>query len=495
MTAAVAKTEVYGLTFDVVPRDMHRPPSGNGSIPELYLVSPRRTTETFVASRIEPLIDRVQEIGDTGGRVYGLDLHLLLATILWADGERAQQIYQRLKRLVQQGTLLSLDITIARTAELFDRPILPGLNTPFSSFDDIQARANIIDTWGRRNEHGFSWPGPLGTSIDTLARIAITVIGWNGCNVDHDYLDHALTWTENNAPADLHEKSAHDNFRAAQTVLRDDGRFHPHYRQTITLRLAASAPGIQAFTSRINLPYVPRGLVIPDEPDHVLASIDLRSAELFALGHVWRRWYSDEEAGGQLLDDLASEFDTPSELGRLILQDMPDATPKLIREAGKFAGFASINLSRPTTISARLIEHFGCPTATFEAVQRGLRWYKKRYPIDAWHRDAKERRKEPFVLTPGGRAVKTGNPSETGGRIFQTYLAEAQNMALLALVETGIMPVLQLHDEIILSTPEGDIPRATKVYTDAVAAYMGGQEGLRVRVKIAPDRWSNLHEF
>lgn len=260
-------------------------------------------------------------------------------------------------------------------------------------------------------------------------------------------------------------------------ALDAEGRIHPHVNPvgTTTGRVSCSNPNLQTLPTRTDSGKLVKRLVAAS-PGHRLVIADYGQLEPRIA-----RWL----AGMPQVPDTH--------------QDLADRV-RITRQAAKILGLSILYGSGPDATAARL----RCPV---EAARSVIADYWAGMPeLRVWKREVEAEVSDAGVLTlPSGRmrhlpdAVGRKGPKASGALrqavnfMCQGAGADVMRVALASLWRDGAVPVLQVHDSIVLEVPTPDAQDAAE-YLERRMLAAGGRAGidaaLTVDVKIV-ERWES----
>jgi DNA polymerase-1 len=268
------------------------------------------------------------------------------------------------------------------------------------------------------------------------------------------------------------------------------GRIHASFHQAVTAtgRLSSSDPNLQNIPIRTEVGREIRRAFVA-EPGNELISADYSQIELRVLAHL-----SEDPA-------LIAAFKGGADIHRAVAAEVYGVAPAEVtdeqRSAAKMVNFGIIYGITPWGLAKRL-----GPGTSNERARQIIDDYKRRFSrIDAFlQRCVQEARDQGFVATVLGRRravpqVHSRNPAERalGERIaintvVQGSAADLIKLAMLR-VERAVRAagsparlVLQIHDELVLESPEADVPQISRIVADEMRSAMQLDVPLEVSV-------------
>ena len=265
-----------------------------------------------------------------------------------------------------------------------------------------------------------------------------------------------------------------------------EGRIHSSFRQTVaaTGRLSSSDPNLQNIPIRTQTGReIRKAFVAP--PGRQLVVADYSQIELRILAHL-----SGDEA---LMHAFAEGQDIHSATASKIFGVSPDLVSREMRFAAKRINFALLYGMAPFTLGKEL----GVSTSEAKSYVDSYfaQFPKVRACLDAIIAEARRTRE---VTTLFGRVrpipeIAASNPNVRGNAErmalnapFQGAAADIIKIAMIrlhtALSEAGLAArlVLQVHDELVLEAPSGEVPEVSRV----VREVMEGAAQLKVRLAV-----------
>jgi len=272
----------------------------------------------------------------------------------------------------------------------------------------------------------------------------------------------------------------------------EDGRIHTTFKdETRTGRLSSAEPNIQNIPVRTERGRVMRRFFIADE-GNVLADADYSQIELRVLARL-----SNDEA---MLDAFASGADIHAATAASVFGVPENAVTREMRGAAKAVNFGIIYGMGAFSLSKEI----GVP---FADAKRYIERYLEKYGgvRDYLEKTVEEARKNGFVRTLTGRIryipeIKTA----AGERIakntpIQGTAADIIKIAMIKVHERlkSELPsaklILQVHDELIVETPE-DTAEAAAALLSAEMTEAGKELGIDLPVDVKTGKsWYETH--
>lgn len=307
----------------------------------------------------------------------------------------------------------------------------------------------------------------------------------------HPVIDQVLRWR-------TVDKLINTYTEVLVAAIGPDGRIHPTFQQTVGAagRLITTEPDLQRTPVRTEeFREVREAFVASD--GNVLVSADFSQIELRVLAHV------TEDA------ELVSAYNEGRDIHRATASALfavaPDAVSAHQRDVGKTVNFATIYGQGPLALARQLAistaEARAYIAAFFERYAGVARW-RERIVSDAIVQG--------YVTTIHGRRryipeLFANDPSERsyGERIatnspIQGSAADLCKLAMLrvhrALRDAGASAelVLQIHDELLLDVPAGEVDAVVPLVRDAMQGAAALDVPLVVEVGVGPT-WASAH--
>ena len=307
----------------------------------------------------------------------------------------------------------------------------------------------------------------------------------------HPMIDKLLEWR-------VYTKLRSTYVDALPTLIAADGRLHTTFHQAVaaTGRLSSSDPNLQNIPIRTPLGRRIRRAFVAGDPDHVLLAADYSQIELRILAHV-----SGDE---HLRDAFARGADIHRETAaRVLHKDAADVTlgersmAKMVN-FGIAYGMSDFGLSSRVNIPRAEAQEF---INTYFATYSGISYYMLAIKEQA--------RTAGFVTTLLGRKrsipeLAARNPTlrAAGERMainmpIQGTAADIVKIAMIRLEERlraggfRARMLLQVHDELVLEAPRGEVDRLVPVLRETMESALPLDVPLTVDVKIGDD-WESM---
>ena len=307
----------------------------------------------------------------------------------------------------------------------------------------------------------------------------------------HPMIDKLLEWR-------IYTKLRSTYVEALPTLLADDGRLHTTFHQAVaaTGRLSSSDPNLQNIPIRTPLGRRIRRAFVAGAPDLTLVAADYSQIELRILAHV-----SGDE---HLRDAFARGADIHRETAARVLHKDPADVTLGERSMAKMVNFgiaygmSDFGLSSRANIPRAEAQEF---INTYFATYSGISYYMLAIKEQA--------RSQGFVTTLLGRKrhipeLSARNPTlrAAGERMainmpIQGTAADIVKIAMIRLDERlrdggfRARPLLQVHDELLLEVPRGEVDRLIPVLRDAMESALPLDVPLTVDVKVGDD-WDTM---
>lgn len=277
-----------------------------------------------------------------------------------------------------------------------------------------------------------------------------------------------------------------------------DGRIHPTFQQTVASsgRLITTEPDLQRTPVRTAEFREVREAFVASERC-VLVSADFSQIELRLLAHV--------TADPELVSAYREGRDVHRATAAVLFGTTPEAVTSEQRNVGKTVNFATIYgqgalaLARQLSVGTAEARAY---IAAFFSLYEGVSRWKDRTVLDAYEKGyvttiLGRRRYVPelFANDPTersyGERIATNTPIQGSG-------ADVCKLAMLgidrALRAHGLEArvVLQIHDELLLDTPEGEVERVLPVVREAMERAAPLDVPLVVEIGVGPT-WALAH--
>lgn len=287
-----------------------------------------------------------------------------------------------------------------------------------------------------------------------------------------------------------------------QLVNPKTGRVHTSYNQTgaVTGRLSSSNPNLQNIPVRSDLGRLVRRAFIA-APGHVLVSADYSQVELRILAHITQ----DEN----LLEAFGRGEDIHKATASLLFDVPVDQVTPRMRDLGKRINFGVVYG----------ISDWGIATRTDLSVEDSRKLiasYFQKYPRvqEYVERTKREAREKGYVQTILGRyryfpelasgarvniAVRNASEREAINMPIQGSAADIIKIAMVQLDEAlgkhklEARLILQVHDELVLETPEGQVDEVARLTCDVMENAYPLATRLKTDVKVGRN-WDQMTE-
>ncbi len=273
-----------------------------------------------------------------------------------------------------------------------------------------------------------------------------------------------------------------------QQVNPETGRVHTSYNQTgtVTGRIASSDPNLQNIPVRTPVGRrVRRAFVAPE--GHVLLSVDYSQVELRIVAHI-----SGDEA--MIAAFRAGQDIHATTAAAIYGVSLEAVTPQMRRHAkainfGLIYGMSPFGLTRTTDLTLAEAENFvEAYFERFPGVKRYIEETRRKAAEQGYVETLLGRRRYfPELQKPANRNARLRAEREAINAPIQGTAADIMKLAMLRVDERlrcDQLPakmLLQVHDELMLEVPEGDVPAV-------LAAVRAEMEGVyRLAVPLATD--------
>jgi len=307
----------------------------------------------------------------------------------------------------------------------------------------------------------------------------------------HPMIDKLLDWR-------TYTKLRSTYVEALPSLLATDGRLHTTFHQAVasTGRLSSSDPNLQNIPIRTDLGRRIRRAFVAGEPGLVLVAADYSQIELRILAHV--------SADEGLRDAFARGADIHRETAARVLHKEPAAVTADERSMAKMVNFgiaygmSDFGLSTRANIPRKEAQEF---INTYFATYSGISYYMLHIKETA--------RQQGYVTTLLGRKrqipeLRASNPALRGAgermainMPIQGTAADIMKIAMIRvdrrLHEEGFRArvLLQVHDELLLEVPRGEVDRLVPVVRETMERALPLDVPLVVDVKVGED-WESM---
>ena len=424
------------------------------------------------------------ELIDKGHRVYMTDVHLLLATLVWNRqlfGKKALLIRDAIwaRKLVSLNDLTTTAHGIRGVRSLLEK------TSHIPDISDLARESESFERWLLK-KWGEGLGQHLGAHVETLGRAGALCVTWNGTLIDQDLLKSGLEIFQSKELRGL-ETTLASHYRQVYQALRADGRVHPVYVRQNTYRLGSLWPNIQNFSTSGGELSSKRLILAGEEKQ--LVGYDVKMAELFAVAQRWADLYPSDPKARTLLEELNSGLDIHYESGKKLVGDSDSlTTEKQIRQIGKIANFATLNMSRIDRINDNLLRQ-NLPRVSRQRYDGLMQHLYSRYPLRRWHDEAGFKSRKRKVETSYGRQIYVYRPQQYTGFQFQTPTGDAFGVAILELALAGYIPNLIIHDEALIGLPlDADLEEINQIYLKGFGRLLP-ETAPKTKVSIYDNRW------
>ncbi|HTS15906.1 MAG TPA: DNA polymerase I, partial [Candidatus Sulfotelmatobacter sp.] len=276
------------------------------------------------------------------------------------------------------------------------------------------------------------------------------------------------------------------------------GRLHTTFHQAVaaTGRLSSSDPNLQNIPIRTDLGRSIRRTFVAGDPDTTLLAADYSQIELRVLAHV--------SGDAALRDAFARHADVHRETAALVLHKEPADVTADERSMAKMVNFgiaygmSDFGLSTRANIPRAEAQEF---ISRYFATYSGISYYMLHIKDQA--------RQQGFVTTLLGRRrsipeLQQRNPNlrAAGERMainmpIQGTAADIMKIAMIRLRErlrregSAARLLLQVHDELVLEVPRGEVATLAPLVRETMATAMPLDVPLDVDVKVGDD-WERM---
>ena len=307
----------------------------------------------------------------------------------------------------------------------------------------------------------------------------------------HPMIDKLLEWR-------VYTKLRSTYVEALPGLMAGDGRLHTTFHQAVasTGRLSSSDPNLQNIPIRTPLGRRIRRSFVAGSPELVLLGADYSQIELRILAHV-----SGDE---HLKDAFARQADIHRETAARVLHKQPDDVTHAERSMAKMVNFgiaygmSDYGLSSRAGIPRQEAQEF---INNYFATYSGISYYMMAIKEQA--------RAQGYVSTLLGRKrqipeLQARNPTLRGAgermainMPIQGTAADIVKIAMIRLDERlraegfAARMLLQVHDELLLEVPRGEVERLAAVVRETMQGALPLDVPLTVDVKVGDD-WESM---
>ncbi|NUM55438.1 MAG: DNA polymerase I [Candidatus Hydrogenedentes bacterium] len=277
----------------------------------------------------------------------------------------------------------------------------------------------------------------------------------------------------------------------------ETGRIHTSFNQAVaaTGRLSSSDPNLQNIPVRTEIGRRIREGFVPGKAGHKLISADYSQIELRILAHL-----SDDE---HLREAFEHDADIHEETAARVFDVMPGTvTPEMRRQAkavnfGVVYGISAFGLSRNLGIStqeaARFIEQY---FQKYPGVRRWIDATLAQAAKDGYVTTLLNRRRYVADLNTPNQTVRKAAERVAINTPVQGSAADIIKVAMIrldkALEKTDARLLLQVHDELVVETPEKDAGRIAELMQQTMEEAFTLTVPLKVDVAIG-NHWAEIH--
>ena len=281
-----------------------------------------------------------------------------------------------------------------------------------------------------------------------------------------------------------------------QAVIGKDGRIHSTFNQTITAtgRISSTDPNLQNIPVRMELGRLIRKVFVP-KPGCVFLDADYSQIELRVLAHM---------SGDENLIEAYREAEDIHRMtaSKVFHVPLDEVTPLQRRNAkavnfGIVYGISSFGLGQDLGISRKEAEtyirqYFETYPGIHEFLNRCVENAKEKgYSVTMFgrRRPVPELKSSNFMQRSFGERVAMNAPIQgTAADIIKIAMIRVARRLKEEKLETKL--ILQVHDELLLEVPEGELETAEKILEEE----MTGAAELAVRLEIDMHTGKNWYE-
>ena len=307
----------------------------------------------------------------------------------------------------------------------------------------------------------------------------------------HPCVEPVLEWR-------VYTKLRSTYIEALPTLIGPDGRLHTTFHQAVaaTGRLSSSDPNLQNIPIRTELGRRIRRAFVAGSPDTTLVAADYSQIELRILAHV----SSDEH----LRDAFAREADIHRETAARVLRKAAEDVTADERSMAKMVNFglaygmSDFGLSTRAGISRQDAQEF---ITSYFAAYPGISHYMLHIRETAREAGSVEtllgRRRQIPELSARNPSLRAAGERMAINMPIQGTAADIVKIAMIRLErrlrEGGLAarPLLQVHDELLLEVPRGEVDRLVPVLRETMEGALPLSVPLTVDVKVG-DSWEGM---
>ena len=278
--------------------------------------------------------------------------------------------------------------------------------------------------------------------------------------------------------------------------IRDDGRIHTIFTQTLTRtgRLSSISPNLQNITARDDYARMIRKAFIPDEKSLLLSS-DYSQVEL--------RVFASMSNATQMIDAFKNDIDihtkTASDIYHIPIEDVTKKERRTAKAVnfGIIYGISSFGLSEDLGIDMVEAKHF---IDNYLDAFPGIREYMEKEKEEAYkngyvttlmnrRRVIEELNSKNYMIRTSGERMALNTPIQgTAADILKKAMVELYNEMNKKKLKSKIL--LQVHDELIINVLEDEIDEVKKLTQEV----MENAFKLEVPLKVEISTGSNWYE-
>ena len=278
--------------------------------------------------------------------------------------------------------------------------------------------------------------------------------------------------------------------------IRDDGRIHTIFTQTLTRtgRLSSISPNLQNIPARDDYARMIRKAFIPDD-NSVLLSSDYSQVEL--------RVFASMSNATQMIDAFKNDIDihtkTASDIYHIPIEDVTKKERRTAKAVnfGIIYGISSFGLSEDLGIDMVEAKHF---IDNYLDAFPGIREYMEKEKEEAYkngyvttlmnrRRVIEELNSKNYMIRTSGERMALNTPIQgTAADILKKAMVELYNEMNKKKLKSKIL--LQVHDELIINVLEDEIDEVKKLTQEV----MENAFKLEVPLKVEISTGSNWYE-
>jgi DNA polymerase-1 len=390
-----------------------------------------------------------------------------------------------LARMEAVGVALDLEALAALDAEFrleisrLERDIYDAVGHEFTIGSPKQLGDILFEELrlpkGRRTKTGYSTDASVLEELRGVHPVIDPILEWRG------YTKLRSTYVE-----------------ALPSLMASDGRLHTTFHQAVaaTGRLSSSDPNLQNIPIRTPLGRRIRRAFVAGDPDLVLVAADYSQIELRILAHV--------SGDQQLKDAFARQADIHRETAaRVLKKDAADVTPdersmaKMVN-FGLAYGMSDFGLSSRAGISRQEAQEF---INSYFAAYSGISYYMLHIKETARRDGAVEtllgRRRAIPELRAANPALRGAGERMAINMPIQGTAADIVKIAMIHLADrlategSRARMLLQVHDELLLEVPRGDVETLISILREVMESALPLDVPLTVDIKVGTD-WESM---